>query len=426
MSPIRLHLFAYQVGFGDCFLLRFVYPGDVHRHVLIDFGTVGMPKGVNKAAQMLKIADDIRQRCGGKLQALIATHRHQDHISGFAPGKDGKGPGDIIAALAPDVVLQPWTEQPDLAEDATAPLASAHVKALAGMNRLAAHVQQQMTTPPKGLTPEQTRRLGFLGENNISNKAAVLNLIQMGQRPGARAVFAHFGSDDPLADVLPGVGTRVLGPPTVEQSARVRRQRATDPEYWLRQPQLLFGARQAKGASASPFPDAEYRSGGKLPQSTRWIAKQVRQAHGDQLLSIVTALDNAMNNTSLILLFEVGGKKLLFPGDAQIENWRYALAQPDIAELLASVDLYKVGHHGSLNATPKSLWNGFRKKGNGSTPQRLTSVLSTMPGKHGSEANNTEVPRRPLVEELDKETSLHDTDRLAPEQLCDEVILELG
>lgn len=425
MSPVRVHLFAYRVGFGDCFLLRFVYPGEVHRHVLIDFGSVGMPKGVNKAAQMLKIANDIKLRCGGKLQALVATHRHQDHISGFAAASDGKGSGDIIAALEPDVILQPWTEQPDLAEDATEPLASAHVQALAGMNRLAATLHRHLEGQPKGLTPEVARRLDFLGENNISNKAAVRNLIGMGQRPGARAVYAHFGSDDPLADVLPGVSTRVLGPPTVEQSAAVRRQRSTDPQYWLRQPELLFGQRQARGASASPFPDADYRSGAKLPQSTRWIAKRVRQARGEQWLSIVTALDNAMNNTSLILLFEAGGKKLLFPGDAQIENWQYALAQPDVVELLASVDLYKVGHHGSLNATPKSLWNGFRKKNPGKTPERLTSVLSTLPGKHGSEANNSEVPRRPLVDELDKQSDLHDTDRLAAEQLCDEVILEL-
>ena len=43
------------------------------------------------------------------------------------------------------------------------------------------------------------------------------------------------------------------------------------------------------------------------------------------MLGIVRTLDQAMNNTSVILLFEVGNKKLLFPGDAQIENWSYAL-----------------------------------------------------------------------------------------------------
>ena len=173
MSPIRLHLFAYQVGFGDCFLLRFVYPDDSHRHVLIDFGTVGMPEGVDKAAQMLRIANDIKDKCAGKLDALVATHRHADHISGFDPLKKGNGPGAIIAALEPDVVLQPWTEQPDLAENATAPLAAAHVQALAGMNEVARQLRARLDEQPKGLTAELQRRLGFLGENNIANLSLI-------------------------------------------------------------------------------------------------------------------------------------------------------------------------------------------------------------------------------------------------------------
>jgi len=429
MSPVRLHLFAYQVGFGDCFLLRFVYPDGVNRHVLIDFGTVGMPDGIDKAGQMLKIANDIKDKCAGKLQVLVATHRHADHISGFAPTKNGKGPGDIIRALEPDVVLQPWTEQPDLPEDATAPLASAHVQALAGMNQVALKLTRHLDSRPKGLAPDLTRRLGFLGENNIANKGSVNNLIAMGQRPGAKAVYAHFGTEDPLAEALPGIATRVLGPPTVEQSAKVRRQARSDPEYWLRQPDLLFGADAGAGAeaTASPFPDAPHEPGSKLPQSTRWIANRVRKARGDQWLSIVTALDKAMNNTSLILLFEAGGKKLLFPGDAQIENWRYALSKPEVVELLGSVDLYKVGHHGSLNATPKSLWNGFSKKGTSKTAGRLTSVLSTLPGQYGgkNEGSETEVPRVPLLNELAKDSDLHDTHGLAPGVLYDEVILDL-
>ena len=426
MSPIRLHLFAYQVGFGDCFLLRFVYPDDSRRHVLIDFGTVGMPAGVNKATQMLRIANDIKDKCAGKLDALVATHRHADHISGFDPLKRDNGPGSIIRGLNPDVVLQPWTEQPDLAENATAPLAAAHVQALAGMNEVARRLKTRIDSQPKGLTAELSQRLGFLGENNISNKGAVNNLIAMGSRPGARAVYAHFGTEDPLAEVLPGITTRVLGPPTVEQSAEVRRERRTDPEYWLRAP-LLFARDSSTEASPSPFPDAPYERGSKLPQSARWIAERVRKARGEQWLSIVTTLDKAMNNTSLILLLEAGGKKLLFPGDAQIENWRYALGQPDIAELLASVDLYKVGHHGSLNATPKSLWSGFSKKGEAKSPGRLTSVLSTLPGQYGGkrEGADTEVPRVPLVDALDKGSDLHDTHRLAPDVLYDEVILDL-
>ena len=91
------------------------------------------------------------------------------------------------------------------------------------------------------------------------------------------------------------------------------------------------------------------------------------------------------------------------------------------------MDLYKVGHHGSLNATPKSLWNGFDKKAAGQQPGRLTSVLSTLPGQYGNKnaGDGTEVPRVPLLDELDKESELHDTHRLGVDVLFDEVVLDL-
>ena len=62
------------------------------------------------------------------------------------------------------------------------------------------------------------------------------------------------------------------------------------------------------------------------------------------------------------MLFEAGGEKLLFPGDAQIENWQYALSKPEVRALLKETTVYKVGHHGSRNATPKTLWKDFSKK----------------------------------------------------------------
>jgi len=42
-KPTRVELRSYQVGFGDCFLLSFVYGDDDKRHVLIDFGTTALP-----------------------------------------------------------------------------------------------------------------------------------------------------------------------------------------------------------------------------------------------------------------------------------------------------------------------------------------------------------------------------------------------
>ena len=66
-----------------------------------------------------------------------------------------------------------------------------------------------------------------------------------------------------------------------------------------------------------------------------------------------------------------------------------------------------MGHHGSLNATPKKLlWEAFKKRG---PSKRLRTILSTMPGKHGKVANKTEVPRRTLLTALETESTLAST-----------------
>ena len=84
-------------------------------------------------------------------------------------------------------------------------------------------------------------------------------------------------------------------------------------------------------------------------------------------------LDSATNNTSLALAIEIiaTGEILLFPGDAQAGNWlswqdlKWEIDDPKHPEsdkkiqvtgpdLLARTTFYKVGHHGSHNATLKA------------------------------------------------------------------------
>ena len=114
--PVQATIFSYQVGFGDCFLLRFSYGDGTQRHLLIDFGTTGIPDEAEKDL-MTQVAKDIATRCGGRLEAIVATHRHADHISGFPTKADGTGSGDIIAALDVGAVIQPWTEAPAEEDD---------------------------------------------------------------------------------------------------------------------------------------------------------------------------------------------------------------------------------------------------------------------------------------------------------------------
>jgi hypothetical protein len=425
MAPVRVHLFTYQVGFGDCFLLRFVYPDKKHRHLLIDFGSSALPEGL-PANHMLNVARDIADKCGGRLDGVVATHRHLDHISGFATAKDGKGSGDIIRALKPKVVVQPWTEQPDLAEDAKAPKAvrsssGQHKLALLRMNEVAAMVVQNFDRLGKGLAKEAAAKLRFLGETNVKNLSAVKNLQAMGPN-----VYTYFGAKSGLEGVLPGVKATVLGPPTLKQADDLAKMTSRDAsEYWHLRLAKLKRDLAPEAEPENLFPGHPTYPGGKLPMPMRWIATRVQKARADELLQIVTILDEAMNNTSVILLFEVGNKKLLFPGDAQIENWRYALGKPAVLKSLAEVDVYKVGHHGSLNATPKTLWNQFAHRDRKGAKDRLVSVLSTRDGKHGSSSKGTEVPRSLLVASLQAESDLHDTRKLKDGLLCEELVIDV-
>lgn len=417
-KPTSIEIRAYQVGFGDCFLVSFVYPKDERRHVLIDFGTTELPrqgsKSIKPSVHMPRIANHIKSVCKGSLTAVVATHRHQDHISGFATDGGSGGSGKIIAECKPKVVLQPWTEDPDATRDARTATRESNrspknfVAGLAAMHRLAQHAWNVAKRPPTSMSVTAAKQLRFLGMDNIKNRSAVENLIAMGERRGARAVWAHHGSKSGLERLLPGVKVQVLGPPNLAQTEKIRKMRSSDPdEFW----QLIGGARGLRGMRIASIQHGSRKAGKSVPAEARWFRDRIANLSAEQLLEIVRVLDDQMNNTSVILLFEVGKKKLLFPGDAQVENWSWALQDsPDhqrTRNLLAEVDFYKVGHHGSRNATPKTLWKGFVKRGEA---KELKTALSTLKGKHGTAAKKTEVPRKTLLEALTKETDLVTTD----------------
>lgn len=425
-KPEGLTVRTYQVGFGDCFLLTFLYPRS-ERHVLIDFGSTGKPKDVGSRL-LDRVAADIKQRCGGKLHAVVATHRHKDHIGGFATRKKGDGPGDIIASCSPEVVIQPWTEHPDAKPDARTAVADrtrlqAFVGALDDMQRVAEHARDQASSI-KGVTKTVRHQLAFLGDDNVSNRSAVDNLMTMAKR----CHYVHFGSRSGLEGLLPGVKVHVLGPPTLEQYEGIRSQRARDEgEFWHLHARAATPSPSSRRSTGKLFPKAATAGN---PAYARWFRDRVRTARGESLLELVRILDRALNNTSVILLFEVGGRRLLFPGDAQIENWEYALEharnRAALKRKLANVDFYKVGHHGSLNATPKSMWRAFTKRSTDEDADRMRSVVSTMGKKHGSETRGTEVPRRKLVAALKAETDYFTTQDLRGNKLSEVFEYELS
>ena len=417
-KPKTAILRTYQVGFGDCFLLTFLYTSGKKAHVLIDFGSTQLPD-FSPPDQMTRVAEDIKKECGGQLDIVIATHRHKDHISGFST--DGAGTGKIIRDCKPKLVLQPWTEDPNLNSSATAPVAtlkteaedgkalnSGQVTSLLNMNKIAdsavkesAHLADDKFMVP--FTGAVANQLNFLAiDNGIPNRSAVDNLATMGEETR----YLYYGCDLDLSEILPNVKFKVMGPPTLEQDDKIKKEKSSDKnEFWMLYAATAKSSSDFIDGEEDLFPGADVYEH-FTPSHARWFVRKLRNLRGEQLLQIVRILDEAMNNTSLILLVEAGDKKLLFPGDAQIENWEYALKlAPDHENNLRDLkqtDLYKVGHHGSRNATPKTLWNNFGHTvaADKKAPDRMKTVVSTLFGKHGNPLKDTEVPRKTLVDAL--------------------------
>src|SRR5882672_10401963 len=102
LPAARVRMF--RQGLGDCFLVTLNVGGNRERNILIDCGTLG-----NKSNQynIESIADYIDDTLGktGRIDVVIATHEHRDHLSGF----DGqmKRLKDRV-----DRVWLAWTENP--------------------------------------------------------------------------------------------------------------------------------------------------------------------------------------------------------------------------------------------------------------------------------------------------------------------------
>jgi hypothetical protein len=229
-APTDVRIRAYNVGFGDSVLLTFRYENGSERHMLMDFGTTSLSKR-RGPKDMAQVAEQIREDCSGKLALVAISHRHADHISGFA----GRA-GEIMAGVDIDMVLQPWTERPDLAPDATWPVSAmpsgsggrpsralrSAVARLADMHKVAALVHQEAQRMKRrgvtgGVPKTVVDQLEFLGFENLSNAEAVKNLSTLGRR----RVYAHAGTKLALGRSLPGVRIDVLGPPTLEQTRSI-------------------------------------------------------------------------------------------------------------------------------------------------------------------------------------------------------------
>jgi beta-lactamase superfamily II metal-dependent hydrolase len=371
----------YNVGFGDCFLLR-LPAEDGERKVLFDCGSHSASKRPRKMSEVVgQIVEDVRDADGTpRIDVVVGTHRHQDHVSGFSD--------EQWAEVEVREVWMPWTEHPT---DPEARRIREEQSRTA--HRLA--MSLQLSGDTSGLLE--------LAENQLTN-AAAMETLHHGFAGSPRRRFLpgqpEEGEDpgDELADSpLGGLGVRVLGPGRAEGVIR-----DMDPpvgESYLRMSGILV---EGEDALSSAFGDewvvdeAEFRKGGAfehLSLNGNVRSRLAKIASEDQL-AVAVALEKAVNGTSLVIAFAIGQAVLLFPADAQWGTWEAILSDDETRKLVGRTTFLKVGHHGSHNATPRDFVELLAER-RGADGDGLAAMVSTNTLKRWPK-----IPKAELLEAL--------------------------
>ena len=365
MNRVRIRMFSQ--GLGDCFLLTFE-TGDAPRHVLIDCGVLkGTPDSTER---MQRVAEGIRDATNGHVDVLVATHEHWDHVSGFLQART------VFEALTFGDVWLAWTENPvdDVAGELRTHRARA-VKAVEAATHGLAAAGGDAAARADGLAALLDFEVG-LGAAGRATTAAALSWVAA-HRPDATPFLLPGDHLSPDQSGLGGdVRVYVLGPPRdVKQIKRSDPSKRAPEVYELAASAAAdrgFYAAVDVGGDGEPGEQPFVRFFRVSPDDARELfpgyfdeGEAWRRIDHDWLgvaSRIALHLNNDTNNTSLALAFELGpgGPVLLFPGDAQVGNWLSwgSLSwkvdddrEVTTADLLARTVLYKVGHHGSHNAT---------------------------------------------------------------------------
>ena len=390
----------YRHGLGDCFLLAFDKGTSSSRpcYVLVDCGVHNrQDKGSKRLGEVMA---NLIAATGGKIDVVVATHEHADHLSGFVQ----KGSPFIDGRLQVDRFWTAWTEN---REDSQANrLRSKRAAARETIRKAVEKVRKRGVT---GFAEQLTGLLDFedleddvpvLGAQAKKKKASSNEVALEMLKQNATVVYCEPGE----TRKLPGVRSArarayILAPPRDE--ALLKRDR---PKEGPGQETYLTGRAQQRTFLQAPAfcpaecadpreadlrhpfesvlrrkcrfdvkGDAARWRGTDGPSETRRFCQKHYFADDDwrridtdwldTTEQLALHLNNDTNNTSLVLAFELGpvqeGPVFLFAGDAQVGNWLSWRSQSYKAgrrtftadDLLTRTALYKVGHHGSHNAT---------------------------------------------------------------------------
>jgi hypothetical protein len=402
------------------------------------------------------IVDDIL-RVTRRLDVIVMTHEHWDHISGFSTAREKFRQFDV------GEIWLGWTEDPaDPQARALDKFKGDAFKAIQGASQRLERLQglsPHLAAVQKGLRQVLAFNFGAKGEKVRAARDALVGLRKDNRRY-LEPQTAPFALSIGPGKNVPNVRVYVLGPP--REAAMLKLTERASEMYGMG---AAIGGPEAGGlnhafnvsdggcepwddatapfdpyqgldlsdciaalaaepapadAKAAPNPDPKLkpkdtpeglsraRAAKLMRDSYLGKASDWRRIDHDWLgvsADLAIQLDQRTNNSSLVLAFEFVDTQrvMLFVGDAQAGNWlswkevNWTVDGVNVSahDLLARTVFYKVGHHGSHNATLKQ--NGL---------QLMTSPdLSAFIPTNKEDATNVgwgEMPFAPLLDDLEK------------------------
>jgi hypothetical protein len=443
MSQVRVRMYR-PGGIGDCFLLSF-RNGD-GPHMLIDCGILkGTPGGAEGLKKAIKNVAEVTQ---GKLDILVVTHEHWDHVSGFLQAQDE------FQQLTIGEVWLAWTEergneladrlrsQKDKAKRAVAE-ASLKLRGLMGTDKQAAaslgaleklslfYADQDQASLGLGSAaatdtpPSAVDELAPESASSSYSTASAMDWTRL--ETGGRVRYLTPGGETIPIPGLEDVRVFVLGPPQSETWIKKENPSKKEPEVYSLSSGINLGFLSAVGGLGgvdgmkpfNPSFELEFERARQeifIQQSYFLEEEQWRQIELDWLWTaerLALQLDSDTNNTSLALAIELAssGNVLIFPGDAQVGNWlswqepEWTVKNSDgflekvkVEGLLKRTVLYKVGHHASHNATLR--WGLEAMAGEGMSA--LIPVYEAQAREQGKKG--WDMPFGPLLKRLQEKT----------------------
>ncbi|ALL71379.1 hypothetical protein K788_0001820 (plasmid) [Paraburkholderia caribensis MBA4] len=345
---------TYRHGLGDCHLVTLNAADGSKYRILIDCGVI---VGTRDAEQrMTDVLENVYQESGGHVDLLVATHEHWDHLSGFLQAEVA------FDKLKVSKVWMSWIENPR--DEQAQTFKRDQNVALQLVRTAALQLDSKIADDGHPLAS----LLGFFGIAGRLTTASALEKVR------TKADSPRYCDPKDKPALLQDFNARiyVLGPPRDPAMLRKTLPSKRNPEtYSLTADSLDVMTSIFMGDAESPFVSS-YRIPMEVArqqaffQHQYWNEEDWRRVDSDYLgdaTELAIALDNMTNNTSLVLAIELvdNGDVLLFAADAQVGNWlswsdcSWTIDGQNVTgtDLLKRTVYYKVGHHGSLNATLK-------------------------------------------------------------------------